>query len=371
MSIGDGLRSLGKSIVQKTETYIVPVKLQQLYKGYTLRDVALAKTGMPMDFLVTVAELADAIYLTGTKRGQSRNDSPQAHSLSTQLGTMFQNYMQVDRFDARTGLVFETNGPFGAVVACAVPPGQERVPVTRAFNPEEARYRLFILFRGTSVKLKEGYLDDVSTDLKAAAPKSDCAVGDRAGEVARGFQNTYLSCRKNVMDHLLQRGLDYLRTCYRSCSDAYSEAQGSSNGSAPLNLPNSRIEVYVVGHSLGGAVATLCAYDIACLRPSLMPVLVTFGSPTVGNIDFAIDFQRVMVSRNEYHPFTRYLRSARLVAQIPDKAIDGVSGIPSHLPNYIHVNTRVLVPSSASGRFGAHSMTTSYTAGLRAYEEAQ
>jgi hypothetical protein len=368
MSIGDSLRSLGKGIVKKTETYIIPVKLQQLYKGYTLEDVSLAETGMPIDFLVTVAKLADNIYLTGTKRGQSRNDSPQALSLSTQLGTMFQNYMQVDRFDARTGLLFETNGPFGAVVACAVPPGEDKVPVTRAFNPEEARYRLFILFRGTSVKLKEGYLDDVSTDLKAAAPKSDCAVGDRAGEVARGFQNTYLSCRMNVVDLLLQRGLDYLRDRYRAYSEAYAESQGTSNGFVPLNLPHSRIELYVVGHSLGGAVATLCAYDLACLRSSLNPVLITFGSPPVGNIDFAIDFQRVMVSRNEYHPVTGYLRSARIVAQIPDKAIDGVSGIPSHLPNYIHVNTRVLVPSSATGRFGAHSMTTSYTAGLRAYE---
>ena len=100
-------------------------------------------------------------------------------------------------------------------------------------------------------------------------------------------------------------------------------------------------------------MATLCAYDIACLTPRLNPVLVTFGSPPVGNFDFTIDFSKVMVERNEYHPRTRYLRSIRVVG-VPGTA----SSTPSRpslrsLPNYIHVNTRVLIPSSAESRMGA------------------
>ena len=46
---------------------MVPVRLQQLYKGYKLRDASLEQTGMPIDFLDSLVQLADHIYLTGTK----------------------------------------------------------------------------------------------------------------------------------------------------------------------------------------------------------------------------------------------------------------------------------------------------------------
>ena len=75
-------------------------------------------------------------------------------------------------------------------------------------------------------------------------------------------------------------------------------------------------------------MATLCAYDVVCLTPRLNPILVTFGSPPVGNIDFAIDFNKVMVERNEYHPRTRYLRSIRVVARTKDGKLDAVSASP-------------------------------------------
>ena len=49
--------------------------------------------------------------------------------------------------------------------------------------------------------------------------------------------------------------------------------------------------VYVTGHSLGGALATLLASDLAS-RPDPKPRLAvyTFGSPRVGNAAFARDF---------------------------------------------------------------------------------
>src|SRR5271170_4161762 len=99
------MSGFGMELLKKAETYVVPVKVQQLYKGYFLRDVSLAETRIPLDFLVTMAELADAIYLTGTTRGQSRDDGPQAKSLKDELGALYLNYMQVKRFDAKTGLV--------------------------------------------------------------------------------------------------------------------------------------------------------------------------------------------------------------------------------------------------------------------------
>ena len=47
------------------------------------------------------------------------------------------------------------------------------------------------------------------------------------------------------------------------------------------------------GHSLGGALATLAAYDIRKACPSLAPLDVrcyTFGAPRTGNHAFAWDY---------------------------------------------------------------------------------
>ena len=374
MDIGNMLKSAAKAVasevVQDVETYLIPVRLQQLYKGYKLRNVSLARTGMPVDFLITMAQLADHIYLTGTRRGDSRSDGPAAQKLTTELGALFQNYEQIYRFDAATGLAFETRGPFGAVVASAVPPGLERVPLTGPVNPGQVSYRLFILFRGTVPKAL--YTDDISTDIKAAAPKQPSNLGNCVGELALGFLNTYNSCRSRVIEQLLPRGLNYLRAVHRN----YSESAGKTNSGPAAgantsgrriqaNLPLDQIELYIVGHSLGGAVATLCAYDIACRFPHYNPTLITFGSPPVGNIDFAIDFNKVMVQRNEYHPRTRYLRSVRVVARAKDNNLDAVSALPALLPNYIHVNSELVIPSVAGGRLGAHSMTGSYIPSLK------
>ena len=57
--------------------------------------------------------------------------------------------------------------------------------------------------------------------------------------------------------------------------------------------------IWVTGHSLGGAMATCCAYDWIINRMPLTGV-VTFGQPRVGNLTFA----RFM----DYQVGTRYLR---------------------------------------------------------------
>lgn len=42
----------------------------------------------------------------------------------------------------------------------------------------------------------------------------------------------------------------------------------------------------ICGHSLGGALAVLCAYDIALIYPGIELTLITFGQPKVGNKGF-------------------------------------------------------------------------------------
>ncbi len=55
-----------------------------------------------------------------------------------------------------------------------------------------------------------------------------------------------------------------------------------------------------------------------------------------------------------------------MVARASDDKLDSVSAPPSSPPNDIHVNTRVLIPSSAESRWGAHAMMDSYLPALEA-----
>jgi hypothetical protein len=355
-------------LVKTLEKWVVPTRLQQLYKGYFLEDVTLDQIGMPLDFLILLAQLADMIYLTGTYRWHSKVGSEHDQSVRTALGGLIGKDFPVQRFDAATGAAFETMGPFGAVACSAVPPGQERVPPTGRVHPDQPRYRVFLIFRGTKPGLL--YWDDISTDAKAATFNIDNPLGQRAGTLARGFLNTYLSCRNEVIGRLLPQALESLRSRHRKyAAEFLKERPGETAPGLKATLPDDRIEVYVVGHSLGGAVATLCAYDIACAIPRLNPVLVTFGSPPVGNIDFAIDFEsRFVTGPARLHPYSGYLRSVRVVALAQDDTQDAVAVLPDKLPNLIHVNSRLVLPSVAKNRWGAHSLQTSYISGLEAQQ---
>ncbi len=110
------------------------------------------------------------------------------------------------------------------------------------------------------------------------------------------------------------------------------------------------IPTYVVGHSLGGAIATLCAFDLAHDRQSLLPVmLTTFASPRVGALDFTTPFQQLVTNYN------RIVNVGDLVPQIPPP------------PLYAHVWEEVTV----QGGFDfldwsvAHAMPT-YLKGIEA-----
>lgn len=45
--------------------------------------------------------------------------------------------------------------------------------------------------------------------------------------------------------------------------------------------------VFVTGHSMGGALATLCAWDLQAAAPRRTYVVYTFGAPRVGDVQFA------------------------------------------------------------------------------------
>lgn len=125
--------------------------------------------------------------------------------------------------------------------------------------------RLVIVFRGTD--------SDQSDDLVADA-KVWATASDTVGEVHTGF--------KQELDKLWPQVSDYL-----------------------LAMPNKHI--IITGHSLGAAMATLCASRLAHAGHSLE--LYTFGSPKVGDAAWANQFKGI----NAY----RFVNNNDLVTQVP------------------------------------------------------
>jgi hypothetical protein len=110
--------------------------------------------------------------------------------------------------------------------------------------------------------------------------------------------------------------------------------------------PNTRITV--VGHSLGGAMATLAVPDIKINMTRDQVDLCTFGGPRVGKPDFRESFNDEIT------------RCFRVTNQF-----DIVPHIPTILTGWLHVGEEIEVDGNLDH---AHSLTA-YLAGLRAIEE--
>jgi len=121
----------------------------------------------------------------------------------------------------------------------------------------------YIVFRGTEKKLK-----DIFTDLWAF--KKEIPFKNTKGiRVHRGFLKAYMSVRDDILSKVIELG-------------------------------NHRI--IATGHSLGGALATLCSVDLeknSIAHPCDI-ILYTYGSPKVGNRKFRKSFGKRIVYHNRY-----------------------------------------------------------------------
>ena len=131
--------------------------------------------------------------------------------------------------------------------------------------------RIVVAFRG-STNLSN-FEQDVRftrvrwTEMPARSALSDKWVGPT---VHQGFLNVWSALRHFVLTEVQE--------IHRTLS----ERQGP-NGQIP--------QVYLTGHSLGGAIATLCAYAMKkTLR--IEPIVYTFGAPIVGNKGFKDEYNR-------------------------------------------------------------------------------
>ena len=112
---------------------------------------------------------------------------------------------------------------------------------------------LFIAFRG-SVNI-QNWIDNIQ--ISKISPYNDTSIG-----VSKGFYKAYNSIKPELFDNL------------PSLVDKYNTKR-----------------ILITGHSLGAALATLMAYDIATAFPTYeLSYVVNFGSPRVGNSAFSASF---------------------------------------------------------------------------------
>ncbi len=91
-------------------------------------------------------------------------------------------------------------------------------------------------------------------------------------------------------------------------------------------VKRSKGPIFITGHSLGGALATLATLRLMMLdEPNVnVAALYTFGSPRVGDDRFAEIFNKLREKRGV--KLRRYVNNNDLVAMIPDRAIGALTG---------------------------------------------
>lgn len=67
---------------------------------------------------------------------------------------------------------------------------------------------------------------------------------------------------------------------------------------AGLNFPRAVTSLTICGHSLGGALATLLALDVAANTPFKNPAVYTYASPRTGGPQFAATYNQVVPNTN-------------------------------------------------------------------------
>lgn len=107
-----------------------------------------------------------------------------------------------------------------------------------------------------------------------------------------GFLGAYTFNRFN------ERILDVIKRILHHCQGCSNDELNTTREQSSASHCPRVCHVYVTGHSLGGALAVLCAYDIVkrnlCDKIDVSVQCMTFGAPRVGNRAWAKDFDSVV-----------------------------------------------------------------------------
>ncbi|GGG88674.1 lipase family protein [Paenibacillus radicis (ex Gao et al. 2016)] len=180
----------------------------------------------------------------------------------------------------------------------------------------ESENDIIIAFRGTS-STNDWIADVLASQIKFPyLPEEDCLTH-------HGFTEIYSSAREQVV------------ACLGDLS------------------PDKNL--YITGHSLGAALSTLCAVDVAANTNHTAPQLFTYGSPRVGDPEFAT-------------VFTTYVPNSYRLANLYDivtYAPPAVYKLPMQEKKYYYSHVPTLVSLSFQhGSIKANHMVGSYFAEL-------
>lgn len=179
----------------------------------------------------------------------------------------------------------------------------------------ESANDIIVAFRGTSTATN-WISDIIATQRKFKYVKENCLTH-------RGFTDIYYSARSRIMSTLAK-------------------------------LPSDKT-LFVTGHSLGAALATLCAIDIGANSEFASPYLFTYGGPRVGDPAFS-------------KAFAKYVPSSHRIANEFDvitHAPPSIYKLPKSQKRYYysHVPT-VFTLNFQNGSFGGNHVISSYFAAL-------
>ncbi|MEK4511335.1 lipase family protein [Paenibacillus sp. FSL K6-2524] len=140
-------------------------------------------------------------------------------------------------------------------------------------------------------------------------------------EIIIAFRGT--SSTPNWISNLIasQKRIKYIKEdclTHRGFTDIYSSARSEIISALSKLSPSKTL--YITGHSLGGALATLCAIDIAANTHYTSPNLFTYGSPRVGDPAFAKVFSKYVP--NSYriaNPFDIVTHAPPSIYKLPNR----------------------------------------------------
>jgi triacylglycerol lipase len=112
------------------------------------------------------------------------------------------------------------------------------------------------------------------------------------------------------------------------------------------------ITLYITGHSLGGAVATLAALDVAVNTQFKQPIIYTFASPRVGDPSSASRFDGTLVTSPLYS--WRVVNMFDIVPQLPPRDIFDPFDITTYY--YEHVTDHVPLAFLKGGAIANHRL---------------